>query len=94
MAETSSRHDLHLNIERIGVIYGVHRATVARWLVVIRERLFRELREHFAATHGLCDTDVRSLYRILQQDVHVTISRVLQAQTMTAESGQPSGNAV
>jgi RNA polymerase sigma-70 factor, ECF subfamily len=67
-----------LNIERIGVMYGAHRATVARWLVNIRERLFDQLREHLAATHGLSDTDVRSLYRILKSDVHVTISRVLQ----------------
>ena len=68
-----------LNIERIGIMYGVHRATVARWLVTIRERLFEELRAHLASTHGLNDTDVRSLYRRMQQDVHVTISRVLRA---------------
>jgi RNA polymerase sigma-70 factor (ECF subfamily) len=68
-----------LNIERIGVMYGVHRATVARWLVTIRQHLFEELRERLALTHGLDTTDVRSLYRRMQQDVHVTISRVLQA---------------
>ena len=68
-----------LTIERIGTMYGVHRATVARWLVTIRERLFEELSAHLGLTHGLNDTDVRSLYRHMKQDVHVTISRILRA---------------
>jgi RNA polymerase sigma-70 factor, ECF subfamily len=67
-----------LNIDRIAVMYSVHRATVARWLVAIRERLFEELREHLATTHGLAETDIRSLYRRMRDDVHVTISRVLR----------------
>ena len=27
-----------LNIDRIGVVFGVHRATVARWIAAARER--------------------------------------------------------
>jgi RNA polymerase sigma-70 factor (ECF subfamily) len=66
-----------LNIERIGVLYRVNRATVARWLVAIRTRLFNEVREELASKHGLDTADVKSLYRIMQQDVHVTMSRLL-----------------
>ncbi len=66
-----------LNIERIGVVYRVNRATIARWLVAIRTRLFDEVREELAAKHGLDTADVKSLYRIMQQDVHVTMSRLL-----------------
>jgi len=66
-----------LNIERIGVVYRVNRATVARWLVAIRTRLFKEVREELASKHGLDTADVKSLYRIMQQDVHVTMSRLL-----------------
>jgi RNA polymerase sigma-70 factor (ECF subfamily) len=66
-----------LNIERIGVVYRVNRATIARWLVAIRTRLFNEVREELASKHGLDTADVKSLYRIMQQDVHVTMSRLL-----------------
>jgi RNA polymerase sigma-70 factor (ECF subfamily) len=67
-----------LNIERIGAIYGAHRATVARWLVAIRERLFDQARGVLAAQHGLDTRDVKSLYRLLKREVHITLSRVLR----------------
>jgi RNA polymerase sigma-70 factor (ECF subfamily) len=66
-----------LNIERIAVVYRVNRATIARWLVTIRARLFREVREELATKHGLDTADIKSLYRIMEQDVHVTMSRIL-----------------
>jgi len=66
-----------LNIERIGVLYRVNRATIARWLVAIRTRLFKEVREELATKHGLDTADVKSLYRIMERDVHVTMSRIL-----------------
>jgi RNA polymerase sigma-70 factor, ECF subfamily len=68
-----------LNIDRIAVIYRVHRATVARWLVAVRQRVLEDLQAHLGQAHGLGATDVRSLCRRMQDDVHLTISRVLQA---------------
>jgi RNA polymerase sigma-70 factor (ECF subfamily) len=66
-----------LNIERIGIVYRVNRATIARWLVAIRTRLFKDVREELATKHGLDTADVKSLYRIMEHDVHVTMSRIL-----------------
>jgi len=66
-----------LNIERIGVVYRVNRATVARWLVAIRTRLFDEVRSELGSQHGLDTADVKSIYRLMEQDVHVTMSRIL-----------------
>ena len=60
-----------LNIERIGVIYGVHRATVARWLVAIRRRLFEDTKAVLASKHGLDTADIKSLYRLMEADVHI-----------------------
>jgi RNA polymerase sigma-70 factor (ECF subfamily) len=68
-----------LSIDRIGVIYHVHRATVARWLVAIRQNLLEGLQTRLGATCGLGATDLRSIYRRMRDDVHLTISRVLQA---------------
>jgi RNA polymerase sigma-70 factor (ECF subfamily) len=67
-----------LNIDRIGSIYGVHRATVARWLLALRGRLFDEVKGSLAAEHGLDTAEVRSLYRLMEREVHITISRILQ----------------
>ncbi len=67
------------NIDRIAIIYRVHRATVARWLVAVRRRVLEELQTRLGESQGLDATDVRSLCRRMQDDMHVTISRVLQA---------------
>ena len=66
-----------LNIERIGVLYRVNRATIARWLVAIRARLFEEVRTELGTKHGLDTAEIKSLYRLMEQDVHVTMSRIL-----------------
>jgi hypothetical protein len=58
-------------------MYRVNRATIARWLVAIRRRLFEEVRRELGERHGLSTEGVKSLYRIMRDDVHVTISRVL-----------------
>jgi RNA polymerase sigma-70 factor (ECF subfamily) len=68
-----------LNIERIGAIYGAHRATVARWLAAIRETLLDKASADFAARHRLDTADVQSIYRLLASQLHLTISRVLGA---------------
>jgi RNA polymerase sigma-70 factor (ECF subfamily) len=68
-----------LNIDRIGVICGAHRATVARWLVAIRRQLFDHIKSELATKHGLDSIDVKSLYRAMEREVGITISRVLQA---------------
>ena len=73
-----------LNIDRIGVMYGVHRGTVARWLVTIRGRLFDLAKGQLAAEHGLETADVRSLYRLLEPDLHVTMSRLLRDDAVNA----------
>lgn len=66
-----------LNVERIGTVYRVHRTTIARWLVTIRSRLFEEVRGELGTKHGLDTADVKSLYRLMEEDVHVSMSRIL-----------------
>jgi RNA polymerase sigma-70 factor (ECF subfamily) len=66
-----------LNIDAIGTIYGAHRATVARWLVAIRRALFDEMRSVLAGQHMMGSHSVRSLYRLLEPELHLTLSRLL-----------------
>jgi RNA polymerase sigma-70 factor (ECF subfamily) len=66
-----------LNIEAIGAVYHVHRATVARWLIAIRAEVLNGLRERFALAPKATSSDFRSYYSALRDELHLSISRVL-----------------
>jgi RNA polymerase sigma-70 factor (ECF subfamily) len=70
-----------LNIEAIGAVYQVHRATVARWLIAIREEVLVGLRERFAISARATSADLRSLFFALQGELHVSLNRVLGSQS-------------
>jgi hypothetical protein len=64
----------------MAAIYGVHRGTVARWLVETRRMLLAQTKELLAATHPLESGDLRSLYRLLEEEVQVTLSILLTSE--------------
>lgn len=66
-----------LSIDVIGRIYRVHRATVARWLVAIRGQVFNDLRARAALHWGTSTNDLRSLVRILGDEIHLSAKRIL-----------------
>lgn len=66
-----------LNIDGIGAIYRVHRATVARWLVAIRGRVLEDFRSRLALNLGGTPSEVRSLVKLLRDDVQVSVKRLL-----------------
>jgi RNA polymerase sigma-70 factor (ECF subfamily) len=47
-------------IDELGALYGVHRATAARWIAQIRETLLRRTRAHVADAMRLSGTDLDS----------------------------------
>jgi RNA polymerase sigma-70 factor, ECF subfamily len=50
-----------LNIDEIGALHGVHRATVARWLQRARATIDSGVREELEARHGLGTAEVTTL---------------------------------
>jgi RNA polymerase sigma-70 factor (ECF subfamily) len=66
-----------LNIDAIGVIYRTHRATIARRLVRIRAKVLDDFQNQFAIRWGVSSSDVRSLVRLLRDEIHVSVQRVL-----------------
>ena len=66
-----------LNIERIGVCYGVHRATVARWIGDARERLLGDTRARLAGNLQLKASEVDSLVGLLRSQVEVSLLKYL-----------------
>jgi RNA polymerase sigma-70 factor (ECF subfamily) len=69
-----------MNIEAIGQIYGIHRATVARHLKDIRERVLAHVRAKVETTLGANPEDVDSLVFAVRSQIqlslwHLAVSR-------------------
>jgi RNA polymerase sigma-70 factor, ECF subfamily len=71
-------HLLHgLSIDAIGATYQVHRATAARWLNAIRERLDDDTRRIIREREQLTDPEIDSLVRLVQSRIEVSFGRIL-----------------
>lgn len=66
-----------LNIEEMGLIYRVHRATVARWLTTIRTQLFIRVEEMLSIRLNVSPSECRSLIDLVRDDLHASLSRIL-----------------
>jgi RNA polymerase sigma-70 factor (ECF subfamily) len=71
----------NLNVDAIGLIYGVHRATVARWLVAIRSEIFQSLRTDLGLKRPASSSEVRSLVELLRDQLHISVSQMLAPQS-------------
>jgi RNA polymerase sigma-70 factor (ECF subfamily) len=67
-----------LPIDRIGAVYRVHRATVARWIGKARERLLEETRAELGRTLRLDDTEFESLLAVVRSHLDLSLERCLQ----------------
>ena len=66
-----------LNIESIGEIYRVHRASAARWIASIRSRLLEEVRQHVQLKIGSTPSEAASLVQHVHQKLALSVSRLL-----------------
>jgi RNA polymerase sigma-70 factor, ECF subfamily len=67
-----------LSIDEIGVLYSVHRATVARWIAAVRESLFEATRAELMAQLSLTDSDVDSVLRLIDSQLEISIEAVMR----------------
>jgi RNA polymerase sigma-70 factor (ECF subfamily) len=65
------------NIDAIGALYGVHRATAARWLEAAREAFGKAMRRALAESGKLTDDEQRALHRSVEGQVELSVERVL-----------------
>jgi RNA polymerase sigma-70 factor, ECF subfamily len=65
------------NIERIGKTYGVHRATVARWITTAQERIVAAVRAELGARFGIAEPDCDSLARNLRSRLNLSLAGLL-----------------
>lgn len=66
-----------LTIDQIAPIYGVHRATAARWLERARKNLGTAARDVLMERHGVAASDVHSVMRCVDSQVDLSIGRLL-----------------
>jgi RNA polymerase sigma-70 factor (ECF subfamily) len=66
-----------LNIERIGKVYGVHRATVARWLQSARQELYDGARQRLGERLAISAGEFESIARLVQSQLDVSVRRIL-----------------
>jgi RNA polymerase sigma-70 factor (ECF subfamily) len=66
-----------LNIEQIGVIYRVHRSTVARWIARSRGELLEQTRAILAKRLRLTESEFGSLMGAVRSQLHMSLHRVL-----------------
>ncbi|MEO8704768.1 MAG: helix-turn-helix domain-containing protein [Kofleriaceae bacterium] len=65
------------SIDRIGKLYGVHRATAARWITEARDQLGERIREVLAERLEISVDDVNSIIRLVQSRVDMSLERLL-----------------
>lgn len=65
------------SIDRVGVLYGVHRATAARWLAEARAALGEAIRAELACRLQIATGEVASIVRLVQSRVDLSLERLL-----------------
>lgn len=66
-----------LNIEKIGLMLGVHRATVARRIAAARDAVLNGVREYFRTRLKISASQMDSLSHLVQSQLHVSVVRLL-----------------
>ncbi len=67
-----------LSIDQLGTLYGVHRATAARWLSKARESLAARTRDVAAERLRLAQPELDSLIRAIRSQLDVSLHRLLR----------------
>jgi RNA polymerase sigma-70 factor, ECF subfamily len=67
-----------LNIDAIGRTFGVHRATVARWIAAAREQIIGATRDALRENLKLKPAELDSLLGLADSQLDVSLSRILK----------------
>jgi RNA polymerase sigma-70 factor (ECF subfamily) len=67
-----------LNIDALGELYGVHRATVARWIADACERILAHVRTSLAHRTRMSENELDSIIRVGSSELDATLSGLLR----------------
>jgi RNA polymerase sigma-70 factor (ECF subfamily) len=66
-----------LGIDALGELYGVHRATAARWVAKVREAVLDRTRVAFEKRMNVGRAEFESLLRLARSQLDLSLKRVL-----------------
>lgn len=70
---------LTMSIDEVGTIYGVHRATAARWINDAKEKLLRALLADLRSTLGVSADEARRIRQLIESRLDVSVHRLLRS---------------
>jgi RNA polymerase sigma-70 factor (ECF subfamily) len=74
-----------LQTAQLATLYGVHRATLKRWLAAARERLLTATRQTMREQIGVDTVEFASVMRLLESRLDVSVRRLLASGVMPAD---------
>ena len=77
-----------VTLEKLADMYGVHRATVVRWLAKVRKTLFTETRRLMRARLEVSPAELDSLMRLIESRLDVSVQRILHTMDGSASRDQ------
>jgi len=89
------RHQLidRLGIDRIAALYGIHRATAARWIAHAREALLVSVRRAIQDRLRLDTAELESLFRQLRSKIEISLQWLLTPAPRCTAPGPPAAAA-
>jgi RNA polymerase sigma-70 factor (ECF subfamily) len=72
-----------LSIDQLGAVHGVHRATVARWIVSTKASLAKALHRELKARLKVDQKELESILRLIESQVHLTLERLFEGEGET-----------
>jgi RNA polymerase sigma-70 factor (ECF subfamily) len=66
-----------MTLEQLAQMYGVHRATIVRWLAAAREAVFGATRAHVAETLHAPADELDEMFDLVQSRVELSVERLL-----------------
>lgn len=73
-----------VTLEQLAQMYGVHRATVVRWLGAARTALFDATRAHVAETIGVSADELGEMFALVRSRVELSVERLLASAECSA----------
>jgi RNA polymerase sigma-70 factor (ECF subfamily) len=71
-------HLAGMTLDRVAAIYGVHRATVARWLARSRARILDQTRQSLTTHLKLNESELESFLRVIRSQLDASLVRLLK----------------
>jgi len=65
------------SVDRIGALYGIHRATASRWVVAARNELGAAIRAELSARLAISVDEVDSIIRLVHSRIDLSLERLL-----------------